>query len=588
MITLSSKIKSFNSWLLLVSEIFWRSCRGVSFTVIISSIVSKVSSIVAFLLPLKVVLLASSDGVPKYFQFFVSEEDKFDWLVGMALAAFFFYALSVFLDLLSERSAESGSDRVEESRVGIPGKRSDQIKPYFKLVGLVWAELLFGLICFTSLFLIDQYLFWGVFCLIGIEYGFSSCHARRFFERESSIVGRYLIEETSGYLKILSSINFLLGFVIILLPYLMGVQANILWSIVCIIVLRQGLASVVSLITNCLKLSKGRGLIDGFILDKVKVREVELPKSREQRELIQKIEREAWIREHLAKFIPVEKSISVKWMDPLFRNYNLFEVTSESEFSGGIKSIQLQVLGASWQHLAEKEGRLFDHVDYLDICAARRLAVFEERGFTCQALDLEGAIPVPREHWVSIEIALLKKFWSCGFENGLLDYCAVSKEPFWKRFSSDVISRLKLAAVGAGQVSAVEELLENLPAVSKFLRSVPLYVFNPDIQPTNVFSSALNSRYIIPNWGRWSLEPVGFKLPLGIKDEDIEECLSAAKSARDNFDDDLSVADIRLVNSLAQLEFLITWQKYNAAFDYVYAINEANFFIGDGEALEES
>ena len=50
-------------------------------------LVNQVSFILALMLPLKVIIMLGSDGVPRYFRFFMTEETRTQWMVGLAFGA---------------------------------------------------------------------------------------------------------------------------------------------------------------------------------------------------------------------------------------------------------------------------------------------------------------------------------------------------------------------------------------------------------------------------------------------------------------------------------------------------------------------
>jgi hypothetical protein len=63
----------------------------------------------AFLLPLKVILLAGSEGVPKYFRPLIAEPAHREyWIIGLAVATVTFYLLALVLDAVSSRLSSSG------------------------------------------------------------------------------------------------------------------------------------------------------------------------------------------------------------------------------------------------------------------------------------------------------------------------------------------------------------------------------------------------------------------------------------------------------------------------------------------------
>ncbi|MCX2840250.1 hypothetical protein OQJ59_01275 [Microbulbifer thermotolerans] len=574
-------IKKTFSWFIELSNFFMTESRCIAFWVTVISIASKILNIITFLLPLKIILIAASAaGIPEYLNFFSGSYRKIDWLIAMALATLFFYVFSLICEFFAETLIKNGSLLIFKKHTDaliLIGLSKEKIQKYYKLIIEVWSGFSFLLICLCSIFFLNYHLFLICFGTFIVEIILSN-HLIYSTKNSESAAGSYVLENTSGYLKILSSINFLFGFLIILTPYLFNSEANIILSIISLIVLRQGLNSFVSLISALIKLSKEKQKINMLIFGHITDADIERSGFKEQYELLEKSKREKWIRKKLKEFISHDMSISIEWMDPLFRDYSMLRITSDKPFIGGIKSIQLQVLGENWKHISSKEKNLFKYVNYKDIGAPRRLSTFEERGFICQAVDLEGAKLISRKDWNKIALKLLAQSWSYSPSDDLINYFLSIRKPIWQRFRHELIKPLFLAADNRKKVNALTTLLENIGVISRFLKSVPLYIFNPDVQPNNVFQSLESSRLIVPNWGRWSLEPIGFKLPLGVSDKELEECIASIECTTRKFNRDLTVSDVRLVNILAGLENLIKWQKYNSAFESVFQIIESSTF----------
>lgn len=574
-------IKKTFSWFVELSNFFMMESRYIVFVATIVSIVSKVLNIITFLLPLKIILFAATaEGPPEYLNFISGDFRKIDWLIAMALATLFFYISSLICEFFSESLVKNGSlliSKKHSDALYLIGLNKKKIRKYYELMIDVWSGVSFLLICLFFIFFINYHLFFvclGIFIIEIILSNRFICSAKD----SKSTIERYVITNTSGYLKILSSINFLLGFLVILIPYLLNSKTNIILSIMSLIVLRQGLNALVSLILALTKLSKEKQKINMFIFGHVADADIERSGFKELYELLEKDKREEWIRNKLKEFIPPDMPISIEWMDPLFRGYSMLKIISDKPFIGGVKSIQLQVLSENWKHITSQEKNLFKYVSYKDIGAPRRLSTFEEQGFTCQAVDLEGAELISRKNWNKVALELLAQSWSCSPNDDLVNYFLSTRRPIWQRFQPELIKPLFLAANNRKRVNALTALIENIGVISGFLKSIPLYIFNPDVQPNNVFQSLENSRFIVPNWGRWSLEPIGFKLPLGVSDKELEECLTAIECTAHAFNRNLTVSNVRLVNILAGLENLIKWQKYNSAFESVFQIVESSIF----------
>src|SRR5690606_710428 len=78
-----------------------------TFFVTVVQALSEITSLLAFLLPLKVILLVATPGVPRYFRFFIDPADKEPWIAWLSMSAVIAYLLTVALDFIAERMSEA-------------------------------------------------------------------------------------------------------------------------------------------------------------------------------------------------------------------------------------------------------------------------------------------------------------------------------------------------------------------------------------------------------------------------------------------------------------------------------------------------
>src|SRR5690606_31206416 len=77
---------------------------------------------------------------------------------------------------------------------------------------------------------------------------------------------RFIQENLGSYLSVLSSLNFLAGFLVILAPFMVtGFQGNILIAILSILIVRQILTNLAALIKDMAGLSEDRHKINALV-----------------------------------------------------------------------------------------------------------------------------------------------------------------------------------------------------------------------------------------------------------------------------------------------------------------------------------
>jgi hypothetical protein len=88
---------------------------------------SNVAQVVAFFLPLKVLVLSGSESVPSYFRYFIAPEFSMLWIAGLSAGAVLAYAISVALERIAGRWSEVGSRDLllQSSCISIRGNQGE-------------------------------------------------------------------------------------------------------------------------------------------------------------------------------------------------------------------------------------------------------------------------------------------------------------------------------------------------------------------------------------------------------------------------------------------------------------------------------
>ncbi|MFO3797318.1 MAG: hypothetical protein ACK8QZ_08555, partial [Anaerolineales bacterium] len=114
---------------------------------ILSSFVARITRMLTFMLPLKVILLAGSEGVPRYFQIFVSPDMRDEWVIGLSLGAMICYALTLLLESQVGRLSGKGSEAVtaaSDVMTVVPNQR-EQAKEFYERFISITSGILFVL-----------------------------------------------------------------------------------------------------------------------------------------------------------------------------------------------------------------------------------------------------------------------------------------------------------------------------------------------------------------------------------------------------------------------------------------------------------
>jgi hypothetical protein len=86
---------------------------------IAAQVLSRFAQVLAFFLPLKVVIMLSSHHVSGRLDGIVSESNLHSWLIGFSVATFILYAMSVFLTTVGNRTITKAVNELLGAKVGV-------------------------------------------------------------------------------------------------------------------------------------------------------------------------------------------------------------------------------------------------------------------------------------------------------------------------------------------------------------------------------------------------------------------------------------------------------------------------------------
>jgi hypothetical protein len=279
------EIMVLSVWLAKVIDIFLRVRPGTTLVVISTSAVARVTRLLAFFLPLKVILLAASDGVPRYF-FFIDPDDKLGWILGLSISTFVLYGITLALEALANRLSEDASSTVMQGakEMMVLNNQGFVAQSCCGRVCRVSANLLFVAMASGVLALLNLWLLLLIAGLIALQFVLTSRVIGGDTESNASPWNLYITEKLGNYLRILLSVNFLSGFVVILIPFLISNSGNILVAILSFLVLRQLLESLLQITNDAVRLGKDKHRINPLVFRGIPL---EMPEHRTNRALRQ-------------------------------------------------------------------------------------------------------------------------------------------------------------------------------------------------------------------------------------------------------------------------------------------------------------
>ncbi|ADH86502.1 hypothetical protein [Desulfurivibrio alkaliphilus] len=557
--------KIYFVWLLRVLLVFLRVCSGTTTMAVGVTVLGRIAKLLAFFLPLKVILLAGSTGVPRYFPF-IDPSDKTGWIIGLTIGAFVAYILSLVFDRVADRLCMSGSAAVVEraTELAVVSQQGVRARAYYGDFVQVAADGLFVAIGMLVLAWLNPELALLLFVLLVGQYLFTVVVMAGSEDVVPSRTKAYIKTKLKNYLEVLASINFLAGFLVLLAPFVLGIGGNLLIAILSIILLRQTLGSIQGGIKTWVDLAADRPTIDTLVFPKVKFQPLERKARRELRDLFAKERRQARVEAELVEKLDEEQGVEVCWADPVTPNTYTFLITANKVGTTENQHYQQQVVPERFAHVFDNEEFLFRHVPRAYCWAPEIVARFKEGPFDCRICEYGTGQPVGKQEWFRYRLELRERLWGFAPPRELLDAYRTSKRLLHERLNRELFERLWVAVDTKEEGENLEKFLAFLPSVTKRLKKVPLYVYNPWLKLDFAVATA-NGGVFVVRWGQWSLEPLGGGLNDLAHEKHLLELLPELVKRRADIKKPLAEADIRLAALCAGLEAKISQGRYKAA-----------------------
>jgi len=566
---LGSETLKFLDWLRRVARVLVRVRALVSVAAVGSAFMQRITGILAFVLPLKVILLAGSDGVARWAEPVVGSGGK-ELLVGIliAVAVLCFFA-SIALNTVSDRLAAAIGDAVlrRSNELAVVGNQSAEARTSVSHVMSFAAGALFVLSGVAVIGLINPSLIAILLAIIAAQAMLTSRVLANADRLNPGVLARFIKDDAGGYLNILSSVNFLLAFGVLVYPFLSGAGGSVIVAIVSVILLRRVLSEAVITIRGALRLIDRQRIINAIVFPEHQFRKGQHSSAATMRALLDKEARQARTLAALRSAGYAPSTLDVRWHDSAIPGVYLLAVHA-SDSMGAHSRYQLQVYWPKHDHRLENEAVLFRYIPREQVAAPAVVARFTEGRYPCQLVWAgKGTMPPPKE-WTRQRDSLLEYLIGLQPCDDIIRAYRASHPLMADRLSSELVERLEWAVDDDDERAVYDAFRERLPAIREHLRACPLYLHNPELKRGNVLEDVDGSPMVM-TWGNWSLEPVGIEVPDKGNPADLERAVRVATSSRTDCPQGYGVDHLTLVRTLAQIERKIMNNQLKVALECV-------------------
>lgn len=574
---LFAEVYRFARWTLGVTRRFLRVRLWSTITVTTVSAVDGVLQLLAFLVPLKIILLAASPGVPRYFPF-IEPSNKASWIVGLSLGAVGAYLLSLTLNALSERwSKRAGRDVLRVANdLPVSAKEEEQIQRTFLDFTNVLGSSLFLVVAGFILVLVNTALavFLGLMILL---LGVVSSLILASDERPVPPLKAWVTEKTKPYLGFWQVLTFFGAFGVIVYPFLTAQSGNIFLAIIGFILIRRMLGTITGVISTAVGLTRRRPVIDALIYRSQQLKECDREDHfRGFRVLFLSEQRDPMIARVLRGSLCEDVEVSTNYVDPEPSQVKRFDVKAVSRQTGPLR-FEARIFPKNCQDQVASAAFLFQHIQPNWLHAPRIHGSVDYHGYTVIVQEAgSGARCHPGKAWRPVKRTLVTDILCMIPPKPLIKSYRNTRLMLPDRLSRQLCERLWIGVDNTNDANLVKWWLSCLPSITRALREQPLALYNPDVSPSNVIDDP--DEPLALSWGRWALEPLGVAMARYGIANDGAQYFERLKSTRADLSGRCWAGDVQLGVECHALEQAIAKEHYKVGLSTVAGILE---MLGD-------
>lgn len=537
---------------------------------ILLTMASQLFVFMAFMLPLKVILLVASKGVPWYIAPFATAETKDRFVIILGTTAIASYGIYHLCNWAVKQTVASGARRVlaKAQKLHLFNNQEEVAEQgYQRFVSCVGSGVI-AVLGFGAGVAFNPAVFGPLIGVIVLEYLLVAGLLRL-----DSGVSRKLAAAFEGNLStsvgVLSSLNFLIAFALLLVQFLQAEQLSVIIAILSILLVRQVLQRCTTCVQNLAYLSKNRLRLTTLFYTSVQY----LPPSDKHHdaflESLRPRTRNRWLTTGLAEVLGTGVAgLESRWID---------------SGSPGVAHLAVTAAEGRWfvkyyshRHSlrAAHEAQLFtSHPDDLP-GAPRFLGEGFVGGNRLLVFEVSAMQPLEPERWKLMAVERLLAVWSLAPDPELVSAYRRTHSTLVERLDAGDVGHVEVAAETEAEQAVLATFRAQWPAIRDTVASLPLVIRNPALTGLpNWVGDAEDAPYCL-SWNNWSIEPVGCEpLLLKVNEEKLAEVLEEWHAA-DAFERSITAADLRLVARLAVLEQALRKKNLRHALDTLVALVE--------------
>ncbi|WP_146256302.1 hypothetical protein [Pseudomonas sp. LLC-1] len=523
-------IKSSIFWLLSVGKKITRTVPLYTAAVISATLISQTSLLIAYFLPLKVIILISSSSIPQYFPDSWIAFGHKNLVIALSIATVLFYFLHIISESIISHQSEKGAQRLitKSQKILLFSNQNDLAFQCYQRYSKGLAALIFILSSIALMAWVDP-------LLLSILSAFTALTlaAMLFHYTKPSIAASLSNSKITKLGNFISASGFLITFAYIVTSFLVNGAVNALTAVISILIVRQSFQRIASLTFDLYFLNTHRLQVNALFFHAHTL--ISLPNSQNQGfwSLLNESNRNNWIQEILAEVLETSITInSSRWHQTAYSDVAAIEASIGKPEHPLDKRFLLKLFNVNRNDLAVQEATVLAECKKLNLPALPLIGASTIQGLHCHVFEWHDEQKVSSADVKPKVLEAFGKLLCIEPPTQLSSRYVRSRPLLWQRLDQTFISRLKIAARDEYEAGLIQDLHEQYDLIQACLQRLPLQLINPDITAESVLVNA-DGKPVFSQWGRWSLDPIGASWPINpIELKQISSALVHARTVR--------------------------------------------------------
>jgi len=548
-------------WFFLILKNFYSIVPIKTSLIFILSILSQLSITIYFLLPLKILIIISSNRIPNYLLKYTNDMNINNIIVILIVLVLVFFIIHYLLERLIEfLISKACSDLLDKSNktMMFNNQRDIATNAYSKITKAM-SSILFSLLILLVLAFLYTKLFIVIVC-----YLFLVLLLVIYLSKNNKKFNKILFEKTSDILNFINALGFFIVFLFIVSDIISGSSMNMLVILITILFTRQMLSQLFSSIKIVQSQVKNKHKISA-LFSHVHKYETNIKITKLWSHFVTDNSTKLFLSSIVNLHYP-KVEFDYNWVDLAIKNVLAFKINLEYNN----KRIKLFILfyDINIKYIAEYQYDLYkNHPDIIK-------HTFVDMGYTHDYIyhifNITSFDEIPYRTYKSCKLNLIfdvMKTTPC--PHILLKY-KKSKLLIYDRIKKLNFNYLRLALKDE-EIEIYENFMKILPKILLSIERLPSQYYNPHITLRNVFMDNMNNKVII-YWGAYVIEPLGVNFPIDKLDFIIEN-INVLKEERSDLKD-INVYDICIVAYLSVLERSFNKQQFRNSIDTIIKLTK--------------